>query len=176
MIIAGIPRFGILAGKLFTVFLIALLQISIMITFSYFALKVRWGSILPVILISLSSAFSIAGIGGALAAATYKTGNYKMAGIFETVVIQSMALLGGSFFPIDIMPSIFQKLSFLSLNGTALKAYLKIMMGYGITDVIGHIAILSGIGVLFMVLSVLILKGKGETENAKYNKIKTVKA
>jgi ABC-2 type transport system permease protein len=176
MIIAGTPRVGILAGKIFTVFLIALLQISIMITFSYFVLNVQWGRILPVTLISLSSAFSIAGIGGALAAATYKAGNYKMAGIFETAVIQTMALLGGSFFPIDIMPSIFRKLSFLSLNGTALKAYLKIMMGYGITDVIGHIAILSGVGVLFMVLSVLLLIGKGEMADVKHNKIKTVKA
>ena len=176
MIIAGTPRLGILAGKFFTVFLIALLQIGIMITFSHFALKVQWGSTIPVILISLSAAFAIAGIGGALAAATYKAGNYKMANIFETVILQTMALLGGSFFPIDIMPSIFQKLSVLSVNGIALKAYLKIMMGYGTAEVMSHIAILAVIGVLFALLSVLILREKGEIRNAQYNKIKTVKA
>lgn len=176
MIIAGTPRLGILAGKFFAVFLIALLQISIMIGFSHFVLKVRWGSTLPIILISLSAAFAIAGIGAALAAATYRAGNYKMASIFETAVIQTMALLGGSFFPIDIMPSIFQKLSFLSLNGVALKAYLKIMLGYEIADVIIHIAILTGIGALFALLSLLILRGKGDISDAQYNQIKTIKA
>jgi len=99
-----------------------------------------------------------------------------MANIFETGVIQTMALLGGSFFPVDILPSMFQKLSFLSLNGTALKAYLKIMMGYGMEEIIGYVGVLTAIGALFLVLSVLILRGEGETVNVKYNKIKTAKA
>jgi ABC-2 type transport system permease protein len=99
-----------------------------------------------------------------------------MANIFETVIIQTMALLGGSFFPIDIMPSIFQKLSFLSVNGVALKAYLKIMTGYGTPEIMSHAAILTGIGVLFVLLSVLILRREGGMRDVQYNKIKTVKA
>ncbi len=176
MIMAGTSKLGILAGKFITIYLIALLQIGIMISFSHFALKVQWGSITPVVLISLSAAFAIAGIGGALAAATYRAGNYKMAGIFETAVIQTMALLGGSFFPLDIMPEAFQKLSVLSINGVALKAYLKIMMGYGTLEVISNIAILTAIGILFSALSVLILRERGGIVDAQYNKIKTVKA
>jgi len=166
MIIAGTPKLGILAGKFFSVFLIALLQIGILIGFSHFVLKVVWGEAVPVLLISLSAAFAIAGIGGALAAATYRSGNYKMASIFETAVIQSMALLGGSFFPIDIMPAIIQKLSFLSINGLALKAYLKVMMGYGMLEVAPHIAILAAVGAFFTLLSVLILREKGVLSNA----------
>ncbi len=166
MIIAGTPKLGILAGKFFSVFLIALLQIVIMIAFSHFALKVNWGGGLPVALISLSAAFAIAGIGSTLASATYRAGNYKMASIFETVIIQSMALLGGSFFPIDIMPSIFQKLSFFSVNGVALKAYLKIMMGYGTSEVMFHITVLMAVGAVFTLLSVLILREKGVPRNA----------
>ncbi|HWR60532.1 MAG TPA: ABC transporter permease [Clostridia bacterium] len=158
MIMAGTSKLGILAGKFFSVFLIALLQIGIMIAFSHFALKVNWGAAVPVLLISLSAAFAIAGIGGALAAATYRAGNYKMASIFETVIIQSMALLGGSFFPVDIMPAIFQKLSFLSVNGVALKAYLKIMKGYDAPEVAIYIAALTAVGVFFTLLSVLILR------------------
>lgn len=176
MIIAGTPELGIMAGKFFTVFLIALLQIGIMIAFSHYALKVQWGSTVPVILISLSAAFAIAGIGGALAAATFKAGNYKMASIFETAVIQTMALLGGSFFPIDIMPSIFQKLSVLSVNGVALKAYLKIMKGYGLAEVTTHIIVLTAIGAFFTLVSVLILRRKGDIANAQYNKVKALKA
>ena len=176
MIIAGTPKFGILAGKFFTVFLIALLQISIMIAFSYFVLKVQWGSAYPVVLISLCAAFAIAGIGSMIAAATYRAGNYKMADIFETIVLQVMALLGGSFFPIDILPSIMQKLSFLSISGAVLKAYLKIMMGYGVQEIMSNIAALAAIGFLTAVLSVLILRENGGMKDAQYNKAKTAGA
>ena len=166
MIIAGTTRLGILSGKFCTIFLIALIQIAIMILFSHLALKVQWGNLFAVMLISVSAAFAVAGIGAAIAAATYRAGNYKIANIFEVAFIQSMALLGGSFFPVDIMPAMFQKLSFLSLNGIALKAYLKIMMGYGATHVLSHIVILAGVGVLFALLAVLILRGKGDITDA----------
>ncbi|HOE57474.1 MAG TPA: ABC transporter permease, partial [Bacillota bacterium] len=176
MIIAGTPKLCILAGKFFTVFLIALLQMSIMITFSHFILKVRWGNTSAIIFISLSAAFAVAGIGCALAAATYRSGNYKMADFFETAVLQTMALLGGSFFPTEVLPSMLQKLSFLSINGVALKAYLKIMKGYGTADVISNIVLLSVVGVFFILLSLLILWKDGGMRDARYNKIETVKA
>ncbi|KPU44259.1 ABC-2 family transporter protein [Oxobacter pfennigii] len=161
MIVAGTSKFAILAGKFFTIFFIALLQMVIMIAFSNFALKVQWGNAFAVIIISICAAFAVAGLGTLIAAATYRAGNYKMADIFETAIIQAMALLGGSFFPVDIMPRALQNLSFLSLNGTALKAYLKIMAGYGMTDIISYISILLTAGAVFILLGVVALKDKG---------------
>ncbi len=176
MIIAGTPKLSILAGKFFTVFVIALLQIGVMIMFSHFVLKVGWGNTPAVLYISLSAAFAVAGIGCALAAATYRAGNYKMADIFETAVLQTMALLGGSFFPIEVLPSMLQKLSFLSVNGIALRAYLRIMRGYGTAGVISNIMILSMIGILFILLSIFILKGDGGIRDVQHNKTEIAEA
>ena len=176
MMVAGTSKQGILAGKFLVVFIIALLQISTMTAFSSIVLKVVWGNFLTIAMIGIAAAFAVAGVGATVAAATYRAGNYKMANIFETGIIQTMALLGGSFFPIDILPAVFQKLSFLSLNGIALKAYQKTMMGYGIEAVMGYIAGLAGIGAVFAVLAVVILRGKGGTSNAGYYQAKIVKA
>jgi len=176
MMVAGTSRQGILAGKFFVIFIIALLQITIMTAFSYLVLKVEWGNFLSVAVIGIAAAFAVSGVGATVAAATYRAGNYKMANIFETGIIQTMALLGGSFFPIDILPAVFQKLSFLSLNGIALKAYQKTMMGYGLEAVLGYIAVLSGIGAVFAVFAVVILRGKGGSGDAGYYQAKTVKA
>jgi ABC-2 type transport system permease protein len=175
MMVAGTSKSGILAGKFLVVFIIALLQIMIMTAFSHFVLKVVWGGILSVTVIGIAAAFAVAGVGTTVAAATYKAGNYKMANIFETVIIQTMALLGGSFFPIDILPAAFQKLSFLSLNGIALKAYQKTMMGYGMDAVLGYIAVLAGIGAVFALLAVMILNGRRGAANAGYYQAETVK-
>lgn len=176
MIVAGTSKIGILSGKLITIFFIALFQIISMIVFSHFALKVQWGNYGVVILISLSAAFAVAGVGIFIGALTYRSGNYKMANIFQSAIIQGMALLGGSFFPIDIMPKLMQKLSFLSINGIALRAYLKAITGYSLVEVINYILILSIIGLLFSLLSVLVLKEKGVNVDAQYNKIKIIKA
>ncbi|WP_326911191.1 ABC transporter permease [Sedimentibacter sp. MB31-C6] len=176
MIIAGTSKLGLLSGKLITIFLIAIFQITVMITFSHFALKVQWGESSAIMLISLSAAFAVAGLGSFIGAATYKAGNYKMANIFENIIIQGMALLGGSFFPIDVMPEFMQKFSFLSLNGIALKAYLKVVTGYGISDVINYIFVLVITGILFSTLAVLVLREKGGNTDAQYNKIENIKA
>ena len=176
MVVAGTTKFEILSGKLIAVFLIAIFQIAVMITFTHFALKVEWGDLKLVALISIAAASAIAGLGTFVGSLTYVAGNYKMANIFESAIIQGMALLGGSFFPIDIMPEIMQKLSFLSLNGIALKAYLKVISGYGLSEVLNYILILIVTGAAFTILSVMILNRKEGNADVKHNKIKAVKA
>lgn len=176
MTVGGVSKLQILSGKFITVFIIALFQITVMITFSTFALKVQWGDLSSVTLISISAAFAVAGLGSFVGALTYSAGNYKMANTFENIIVQAMALLGGSFFPLDVMPEIMQKLSFLSLNGVALKAYLKIITGYHTIDILNNILILALAGLVFIVLAVMVLKGKEGKSHVKHNKIETSQA
>lgn len=175
MIMAGTSKFSILSGKFVVVFLLCSIQITIMIIYSHFALKVHWGNIVNTAIISASAAFAVAGLGAFIASATFRAGNFKLANTFESAIIQGMALLGGSFFPIDVMPKVIQNLSFLSLNGLALKSYLKVMMGYGLNDVMKNVTALGLTGIVFLILSVAILNRK-EEHYVKHNKVKTVKA
>ncbi len=173
---AGTSKFSILLGKFVAVFIISAIQIFVMIFYSHFVLKVNWGNLISVILISLTASFAVAGLGTFVSAATYKSGNYKMANIFENVIIQDMALLGGSFFPVDILPKTIQNLNFLSLNGLALKSYIKTMMGYGLNDIINNILAMAVTGIVFSSVSVIILMGKVDIAHDKHNKIKNIKA
>lgn len=176
MMVAGTSGLEILSGKLIAVFLIALFQTAVMITFTQIVLEVQWGDLIFVVLISLAAAFAVAGLGVFVGALTYRSENYKIANIFESAIIQVMALLGGSFFPLSVMPKFMQNLSFLSLNGIALKAYLKVITGYETTDVLNYILILAAMGAVFVILAVLVLKEKGVHGDVKHNKIKAVKA
>ncbi len=173
MVVAGTTKLQILSGNFITVFLIALLQITVMIVFTHFALKVQWGNIVAIILISVTASFAVAGLGSFIGALTYMAGNYKMANMFESAIVQVMALLGGSFFPIDVMPEFMKNLSFLSLNGIALKAYLKVITGYVTADIINYVVILTATGICFMIAAVIVLRGKEGAANVKRNKVKT---
>lgn len=176
MMAAGVDKFEVVTGKLVTIFIIALFQTSIMIVYSHFALKVQWGNFIAVSLISISSALSVAGLGSFIGALTYRAGNYKMANIFESAIIQVMALLGGSFFPLDVMPEFMRKLSFLSLNGIALKSYLRVITGGSVGDVLSYIYILIIIGALFAALSIAVLSIKEVSNHVKHNKATIFKA
>lgn len=158
MIIAGISKFKIVAGNFFTIFFLALLQITIMFYYSSIILKVKWGNPLLVLIISLCTIFSIAGLGTMIAVITFKVGNYKIANAFESIIIQFMALVGGSFFPYELLPRFMQKLGFLSINGMALKSYLKVMMGYQIGEIKGNLFSLIVLGLVFLITAVSILK------------------
>lgn len=158
MVIAGTSKWKILTGKFFTIFMIVLIQILTMIEYTTTVLGVEWGNLYYVLAINISVAISVAGLGIMLAALTYKIGNYKAANIFEGAIIQVMALLGGSFIPINIMPKFMQILSNFTINGLGLKSYLKIMMGYGVNEIIIPLLILITLGMVFTVISIVILK------------------
>lgn len=160
MVVAGANKFEILAGKAITIFIIAIIQTVIMIVYSHFALKVQWGDRIAVAMISISAAVAVAGLGSFVGALTYRAGNYKMANIFESAIVQGMALLGGSFFPLDVMPEFMQRLGFLSLNGVALKAYLKVISGGNAKEILGYVSALTVMGAVFAILAVMILSRK----------------
>ncbi|MTI68678.1 MAG: ABC transporter permease [Firmicutes bacterium] len=173
MVISGTSKFKILAGKYFTIFTLALIQIVTMVIFSSILLKANWGSFPLVMLISLCVVFAIAGLGILIAVITYKIGNYKVANVFESAIIQVMALLGGSFIPVEVMPEFIQNLGSFTINGLALKSYIKVMMGYGINEIFSSLLTLLIIGVIFIIISVTLLKREERWKYVKHNKVKT---
>jgi hypothetical protein len=75
--------------------------------------------------------------------------NSKASTVFQAAVIQFSALVGGSFFSVAGVP-IMKRLGDLTINGTAMQGYLKLMMGYSLNELTGTLIALSGIAfVLF---------------------------
>lgn len=173
MAIAGISKWKIAFGKLLMIFIFGLIQISIMIAFSSFILKANWGNILHVAIICIISIFTVASLGIMLAAISYIAENYKVADLTQSLVFQVMALLGGSFFPIEVMPDFVKKLSNFILNGLALKSFIKISTGYGLKDILSYLIPLFFMGIVFLVLAIYILKREERRGlNVKHNKVK----
>ncbi|TAH62049.1 MAG: ABC transporter permease [Gottschalkiaceae bacterium] len=169
-IIAGIEKWRILSGKFFTIFLLGLVQVAIIILVTSLVYKVRWGNILYVVLISLCTVFSVAGIGILISALTLKNDNYMAANVFESVFINGMALLGGSFMPIDAFPEPMKVLSNFTVTGLTIKSYQRVMMDYGIEKITPGLLGLILMGIVFILLAVLVIKGKKEEAYAEHNK------
>ena len=84
-----------------------------------------------------------------------------------------MAVLGGSFFPIEVMPKTVQKLSNFTINGLALKSYIRVYFGHGIVEIYKNLVFLTIIGIVFMTIAIYLLKKEERGEfRDKYHKTK----
>ncbi len=173
MMIAGTPRWKMLLSNFVTIYVLALLQITILLIFSTLVLKADWGNPLYVLLISLCVVFATAGVGILVSVITFLSGNYNVGEVFQSAVIQAMALLGGSFIPIEILPKFMQHLSNFTINGLAIKSYLEIMTGSGLDNILNYLIGLITMGVSFIMISiVMISRERGGDRYAKCIKTK----
>ncbi len=165
MLSAGITRWRILSGKFLVIFVLSLVQLSILITYSRVVLGVTWGNVSSLIIVSLFTAFAVSGLGTLLAVITFISDKTRIASLFESVIFQIMGLLGGAYIPIEVLPSEIQSLSQVPLNGVALKAFLAIMTGSNIRNISHLLVILTLNGLVFAGVGIALMRKKGETKH-----------
>lgn len=145
----------ILLAKATVISTIALLQIVVMMAYAALAFGVDWGDPLALILLSLTLAVTIGAMGLFFALWTLNRGDFRVSRMLESVVFQVMALLGGSFIPVEVLPAVLRPLSYLPLNGGALRAFLTLMRGEGLGEIAFHLGLLLVNMVLFAGLALL---------------------
>ncbi len=140
-----------------------IIQLLVLILYSTFVLGVNWGgSLLELFIVSLFTAFAVAGLGSLLAVVTFISEKTRIAGLFESVIFQVMGLIGGAYIPIEVLPDEVQVLSKIPLNGVALKAYLALMTGgAGLNEVSQYLILLTFNGLVFAGVAVYLMGKKG---------------
>jgi len=161
LIAAGTGRWRFFASRFAATTLFAIMQFTVLKYYSAFAFKTDWGSPLGVALLSLFLAVAVGGLSVLLAALNLRLKNSRATIVFQAVVIQVFALLGGSFFPVSGIP-VMRKLGSLTINGAAMSGFLKLMMGYGPAEVAGTLAVLSGITLVLLAAGVFAAAGTKE--------------
>ena len=106
-------------------------------------------------LLSVFLAVAVGGLSVLLSAINLRLKNSKASTIFQAVVIQIFALLGGSFFPVAGIP-VMQRLGGLTINGAAMQGFLKLMMGYGPEELIGTLITLTGIALVLFAIGAFV--------------------
>jgi ABC-2 type transport system permease protein len=149
LIMAGSGKLRFFASRFAATTLFALAQLAVLVSYSRLFFKTDWGSPGGVAVISFFLAIAVGGLSALLSAINLRLKNSKASTVFQAAVIQFSALVGGSFFPVAGVP-IMKMLGGLTINGTAMQGYLKLMMGYSLNEVTGTLIALSGIAfVLF---------------------------
>jgi len=166
MKVLGVTYFQMMVSKLIVVLIICLLQTVVMIGLSTLAFGVDWGNYLTVALIALCGSFAIGGMGSFIGAISLRSGNYKLANTFEGAIVQVMAIIGGSYIPLSVLPKVFTKISRFTINGQALSAYIKNAQGMSVGHISFEIMVILISGVIFFAGAWLIIRAEGKRENA----------
>lgn len=161
LVISGLRKYKLIIGKFFVMFVIGIIQVFIMISYSSTVLDVYWGNFINTAIVTLLSVFTVSALGIMLASISYKAENYKVADITQSIIFQIMALLGGSFIPIDLLPDFVKKLSNSTLNGLSLKAYNKIALGYRLSEITPFLVALILQSIVFITIALFILNYEG---------------
>jgi ABC-2 type transport system permease protein len=166
MKVLGVTYFQMMVSKAVVVFCICLIQTLVMIGLSSMVFGVDWGNTLMIVTIAVCSAIAVGGLGSFIGAISLRSGNYKVANAFDGLIVQILALFGGSYIPLSILPKFFTKASRFTLNGEALKAYIKCAQGMGFSSITRELTVILLFGLAFFIAAIILLNIERRKENA----------
>lgn len=83
----------------------------------------------------------------------------KQAGILSWVLVMVMGVLGGSMFPLEMIPGAIQQFSRFTLNYWAIEGFLDLMVrGRGAAAALPATAVLAGVGLVLLTLGQFLMK------------------
>ena len=159
-VVAGVLYGRVLAGKFLMTVTLCFLQMSALILYSTFLLGVDWEHPVKIVIAIFFSSLAVSGVGVFLSAITLSADNYRIANVFENLLIHVFALIGGSYIPLEVLPKIFMTLKYFALNGIVLDLFVNTYQN-ATWDKLGFFyGLLSTIALVFTLLAAVIIKRK----------------
>jgi ABC-2 type transport system permease protein len=166
---AGASLLEMMVGKWVMMVGLTVCQMVILFIVSRFAFGVRWTSPIGLLITSLAVGIAIASLGTLISLISYHSNNYKVANLFESVIVQIMALLGGSYIPLGMLPKGFSLLAPFTINGLTLRAILTLQRGFGFQSVLWIWAALLGVSGVLLLLVFGLSRWKGGILNGNHS-------
>ena len=141
LLIAPIPQWSLLGGKLLAQFLMGVGQIGLMFLFGALAFHVQLGnSLLGLSLITLATCWATTSLGILLVAVIRSR---KQIHPITTLIILGSSAIGGSWYPLFLMPKGVQQVARVTLVAWAMEGYNRLMiLGGSLADVWVDIGVL----------------------------------
>ena len=154
---APLSKFHIISGKMLGLMITGILQMTIMIMAGRILFNVEWGRNLPALfLIIIALSFASTGFGLMLSSLSKSKGQAEAVGVLSVIV---MSMLGGSWWPVEILPSTMQTVAKLVPAGWAMEGFVAVIMrGADVSEVLLPFGVMMGFGILFVTIGISFFK------------------
>lgn len=161
LLVTPVSKVSIILGKTLGVFLVGFAQISILILIGQFILGVNWGNdIIATLVLSMAFVFASTGIAMTLAAITK---NPSQLGVIGNIIVIVMSMLGGGFWPTEVLSDNMQLVAKMVPTGWAINGYTNIILrGMNLGDIWLNIVVLLLFGALFISFGIYRLRLEAE--------------
>ena len=148
-----IRRSHILLGKLLAAFVIGFVQMALLFAFGRLVFGLSLGDQpLGLVMVTVGVVSAAAGL-GVLVAAFARTDQQVSA--FGTLLVLTMAALGGSMVPRFVMPETMQRIGLITPNAWAIEGYQEVIVrGGSLIDVLPYMAVLLAFAAAFFAVGV----------------------
>src|SRR5918999_532309 len=137
---------GVLAGKALAAFALGTSSVLVMWLATTLVFGADWGDPVAVVALTVSSVLSAIGI-TALVITLART--EEQAEGYSSLVVFTLALLGGNFVYLAQLPELLQRVSLLTPNGWALRGFVDLVAdGGGLATVAAPVAVTLGVGLV----------------------------
>ena len=118
----------------------ALIQMTLLVVFAFFAFKLNWGNPLGVFLILACSALAAAAIGTAMGTFIKSEGQATGLSIMAGMM---MGMLGGCWFPLELFPPVMQNVARIFPTTWAMQGLLDLLLrGAGVVEILPEAGVL----------------------------------
>jgi ABC-type multidrug transport system permease subunit len=151
LLASPVTKAQILAGKTLGITATGILQMGILITAGRLLFNVNWGANIPALaLLVITLSIAATGIGMFLAAICRTTAQANAVGVLSVLV---MAMLGGTWWPMEVMPRHMQVIAKMFPSGWAMEGFINIILrGASLGEVMLPVLVLLAFGLVFLAL------------------------
>lgn len=151
------------AGKLAGIIFAMVMQMLVLVAFTYVVLGMKWGNLFYSLAVTLIYGFAI---GSIVLLAGFLSKNHRAISGVSTPILFIFSFLGGSIVPRDTFPKSFGFVQNIVPNGQAIDAYIRIAQGGNLNDILSNLFVLFLTGVAFFAATLILFKNKGGNRNA----------
>ncbi|MGB2963333.1 MAG: ABC transporter permease [Anaerolineales bacterium] len=150
-------RFEIVLGYMLGLGLFGLIQVSVILFFTVWVIGIHYHGSLALILLIIAI-MAMVGVNLGILASAFARTEFQVIQ-FIPLVIFPQVLLGGTFWAISDMPAYLQPLAYIMPIYYANVSLRDVMLkGWGLVEIWPNLAILSGFGVMLVILSALMMR------------------
>lgn len=158
----GMTFWQLAGGKFISTSLLVFFQISFLFLFEKLIFGMDLVNIGLLLIMIIATSLAVSSLAILLITITIVNQKTRLNELFQSIIIPFMAMLGGSFISISIMPEPIQMLGHNILNGAALQGFSHVMQGYPLSGLIEPILALLINGLVFLAVSSVIMMKKRE--------------
>ncbi|MDP4083272.1 MAG: ABC transporter permease [Bacillota bacterium] len=149
-------RLEVMGGYFLSFFLIGWIQFGVLMAASTLLFGVHWGNLLGVFILVTSLLLCVVGLGLFISGFVKTT---EQQGAFGSVIITATCMLGGVYWPLDIVPSFMQKIAEFIPQTWAMRGFTELISrGGSVQDIVAPVSVLLAFSVVFLAIGITRVK------------------